>query len=160
MNSTEYPLLTTNLVRELFSPSVTIQWDKGKGYMSFRNALNWTIQRFSDESSEENITPDARELLQLVMKDMVRQIGDFDKHLLKFYPTSGSPLRLYHRVDGIFAFRKKIVVIDITANSRKTRGLDTSRDYPIPKITMYMRNGEMRYAIMEIYTVALILASK
>lgn len=147
---TEYPRLTQRMVLELFNGPMTVKWSMG--YMSFSKSLDWTIKRFS----EDRMTSDARELHECVAKDIATQIGPFDQSLLKYCHTAGSPLKLYHRVDGVFLFKEKIVTIDITTNIRKTVGVN--HDYSIPHVVMFIRNGEIRYAIEEIWMIAMLLA--
>lgn len=149
---TEFPRLTQRMVLELFCPTIPVRWNRG--YMSFSKSLEWVIQNYS----ENNMTPEASELRECVAKEMAIQIGPFDQSLLRYCHTAGSPLKLYHRVDGVFLFREKIVTVDITTNLRNTIG--GNHDYSIPHVVIFMRNGEICPSGIEVATIAVLLTDK
>jgi hypothetical protein len=110
------------LEAEVFG-TITVAWKGEMKYVPYKEALNFC--RSHQPKGWDPIDPSTRtgsNLYASVAMGMERFIGDFDWEELKFFSAIGSPLDVFHGVDGWFEFRGIVVTVDLTANVHKANG--------------------------------------
>lgn len=102
----------------------TVKWEGKMEYMPYRTALDFC--RKHQPIGWNPVDPSTRtgsNLYASVAIELEKAVGEFTwEEELKFFSAIGSPLDVFHGVDGWFEFRGNVVTVDLTANTAKVNG--------------------------------------
>jgi hypothetical protein len=107
------------LEREVFG-DISVAWEGKMQYLPYQEAMHFCHNHQPENWSPTEPSPRvASDLHALVAIGLEEIIGEFEWNELGIFSAIGTPLDVFHGVDGWFEFHGRVVTFDLTTNSQK-----------------------------------------
>ena len=116
--------MTGRLLESAVFGKATVAWEGEMRYLPYRESFNFcrTHQPYGWNPTDPP-TRTGSDLYASIALKLEKSVGLFDwEKELRFFSAIGSPLDVYHGIDGWFEFRGRVVTFDLTANTAKADG--------------------------------------
>jgi hypothetical protein len=116
--------MTGRLLESIVFGKTTVAWEGEMRYLPYKEAF--TFCKEHQPCGWNPTDPPTRagsNLYASIALKLEETIGEFDwEKELRFFSAIGSPLDVFHGIDGWFEFQGRVVTFDLTANTAKADG--------------------------------------
>ena len=115
--------MTGRLLESVVFGTTAVAWKGEMKYLPYRESFNFcrTHQPYGWDPTDPPTRTGSNLYASIALK-LEETVGEFDWRDLKFFSAIGSPLDVFHGIDGWFEFRGRVVTFDLTANTAKADG--------------------------------------